>query len=408
LNLPFFIARRYLISKRKKNFINVISFLSMAGVAISTAALIIVLSVFNGLEDLLHSLNNSFDPQIKVEAAAGKSFTISKTLLERVKHLSGVSVVTQVIEDYAYARYGDANQVITLKGVEGNFIDQHRIPEENITEGKLQLMDGNVPYAIVGQGVRNALSLSTRDKVYMLQLYYIKNIKGGSLDASKYYSHKNILPGGVFSIVQNLDENYIIVPLAFAQELMDYGDKRTSLEIKVAPNAEIGVVEQELKEVLGKKFSVLNQEEQHKDLYKLLKMEKLFTFLSFSLLLIIGSVNIFFSLTMLAIDKQKDISILSAMGADGRLIRNIFLTEGALISFTGAVIGLLLGAGFCFIQLRFGVISMGMESSVMEDYPVRMMLRDFVATLFLVSIITFLISARPAILAAKSPTLQSL
>ena len=408
MNLPFFIARRYLISKRKKNFINVISFLSMAGVAISTAALIIVLSVFNGLEDLLHSLNNSFDPQIKVEAAAGKSFTISKTLLERVKHLSGVSVVTQVIEDYAYARYGDANQVITLKGVEGNFIDQHRIPEENITEGKLQLMDGNVPYAIVGQGVRNALSLSTRDKVYMLQLYYIKNIKGGSLDASKYYSHKNILPGGVFSIVQNLDENYIIVPLAFAQELMDYGDKRTSLEIKVAPNAEIGVVEQELKEVLGKKFSVLNQEEQHKDLYKLLKMEKLFTFLSFSLLLIIGSVNIFFSLTMLAIDKQKDISILSAMGADGRLIRNIFLTEGALISFTGAVIGLLLGAGFCFIQLRFGVISMGMESSVMEDYPVRMMLRDFVATLFLVSIITFLISARPAILAAKSPTLQSL
>ena len=408
MNLSFFIARRYLISKRKKNFINVISFLSMAGVAISTAALIIVLSVFNGLEDLLHSLNNSFDPQIKVEAAAGKSFRISKDLLEKVKHVSGVSVVTQVIEDYAYARYGDANQVITLKGVEGNFIDQHRIPEENITEGKLQLMDGNVPYAIVGQGVRNALSLSTRDKVYLLQLYYIKNVKAGSLDASKYYSHKNILPGGVFSIVQNLDENYVIVPLSFAQELMDYGDKRTSLEIKVKPNADVGFVEQELKKILGKKFSVLNQEEQHKDLYKLLKMEKLFTFLSFSLLLIIGSVNIFFSLTMLAIDKKKDISILSAMGADSRLIRNIFLTEGALISFTGALAGLLLGAGFCFVQLRFGVISMGMESSVMEDYPVRMMLKDFIATLFLVSIVTFLISARPAILAAKSPSLQSL
>lgn len=408
MNLSFFIARRYLISKRKKNFINVISFLSMAGVAISTAALIIVLSVFNGLEDLLHSLNNSFDPQIKIEATAGKSFRISKDLLEKVKHVPGVSIVTQVIEDYAYARYGDANQVITLKGVEGNFIDQHRIPTENITEGELKLNDGIVPYAIVGQGVRNALSLSTRDKIYMLQLYYIKNVKAGSLDASKYYSHKNILPGGVFSIVQNLDENYVIVPLAFAQELMDYGDKRTSLEIKVEPNADITAVEQELKKVLGEKFSVLNQEEQHKDLYKLLKMEKLFTFLSLSLLLIIGSVNIFFSLTMLAIDKQKDISILSAMGADGRLIRNIFLAEGALISFSGALIGLLLGAGFCLVQLRFGIISMGMESSVMEDYPVRMMLKDFVATLFLVSIITFLISARPAILAAKSPSLQSL
>jgi len=408
LNLSFFIARRYLISKRKKNFINLISFLSMAGVAISTAALIIVLSVFNGLEDLLHSLNNSFDPQIKVEAAAGKSFRISRDLLAKVKHVSGVSVVTQVIEDYAYARYGDANQVITLKGVEDNFIDQHRIPLENITEGKLQLKDGNIPYAIVGQGVRNALSLSTRDKVYMLQLYYIKNIKSGSLDASKYYSHKNILPGGVFSIVQNLDENYVIVPLAFAQDLMDYGDKRTSLEIKVAPTADVELVEQELKKILGGKFSVLNQEEQHKDLYKLLKMEKLFTFLSFSMLLIIGSVNIFFSLTMLAIDKQKDISILSAMGANSQLIRNIFLTEGALISFIGALTGLLLGAGFCFVQLQFGVISMGMESSVMEDYPVRMMLKDFVSTLFLVSVVTFLISARPAILAAKSPSLQSL
>lgn len=408
MNLSFFIARRYLISKRKRNFINVISFLSMAGVAISTAALIIVLSVFNGLEDLLHSLNNSFDPQIKIEATAGKSFRVSKDLLEKVKHVPGVSIVTQVIEDYAYARYGDANQVITLKGVEDNFIDQHRIPHENITEGELKLKDGNIPYAIVGQGVRNALSLSTRDKIYMLQLYYIKNVKSGSLDVSKYYSHKNILPGGVFSIVQNLDENYVIVPLAFAQELMDYGDKRTSLEIKAEPNADVASVEQELKKILGEKFSVLNQEEQHKDLYKLLKMEKLFTFLALSLLLIIGSVNIFFSLTMLAIDKQKDISILSAMGADATLIRNIFLAEGALISFTGALIGLLLGAGFCIVQLRFGIISMGMESSVMEDYPVRMIFKDFVATLFLVSVITFLISARPAILAAKSPSLQSL
>jgi len=408
LNLSFFIARRYLISKRKKNFINVISFLSMGGVAFSTAALIIVLSVFNGLEDLLHSLNSSFDPQIKIEAAAGKSFRISKDLVEKIKHVPGISIVTQVIEDYAYARYGDANQVITLKGVEDNFIDQHRIPEENITEGALKLKEGNVPYAIVGQGVRNALSLSTRDKIYMLQLYYIKNVKAGGLDASRYYSHKNILPGGVFSIVQNLDENYVIVPLAFAEELMDYGDKRTSLEIKVGPNADVAFVEQELKKVLGEKFSVLNQEEQHKDLYKLLKMEKLFTFLALSLLLIIGSVNIFFSLTMLAIDKQKDISILSAMGADAKLIRNIFLAEGALISFTGALIGLLLGAVFCIIQLRFGIISMGMESSVLEDYPVRMMLKDFVATLFLVFVITFLISARPAILAAKSPSLQSL
>lgn len=408
MNLPFFIARRYLLSKRKKNFINVISFLSMAGVAISTAALIIVLSVFNGLEDLLHSLNSSFDPQIKIEASEGKSFRVSKDLIEKVKHVSGVAIVTQTIEDYSIARYGDANQVVTLKGVEDNFIEQNRIPLENITEGKLQLKEGKIPFAIVGQGVRNSLSISTAEKLYLLQLYYIKNVKAGSLDASGMYSHKNILPGGVFSIVQNLDENYVIVPLSFAQELLDYGDKRTSLEIKINPQADISTVQNDLKKVLGNTFSVLNQEEQHKDLYRLLKMEKLFTFLALSLLLIIGSINIFFSLTMLAIDKQKDISILSAMGASGKLIRNIFLSEGALISFSGAFTGLLLGAVFCFVQLKFGIISMGMESSVTEDYPVKMMAKDFAATLFLVFVITFLISARPAVLAARSPSLQSL
>lgn len=408
MNLPFFIARRYLLSKRKKNFINVISFLSMAGVAISTAALIIVLSVFNGLEDLLHSLNSSFDPQIKIEASEGKSFKTSHDLIKKVERVPGVAIVTETIEDYVYARYGDANQVVTLKGVDDSFIDQHRIPLENITEGKLELKEGKIPFAIVGQGVRNALSISTNDRVYLLQLYYIRNIKSGTLDASKLYSHKNILPGGVFSIVQNLDENYVIVPLSFAEELFDYGDKRTSLEIKINPDADIAVVQANLKKALGKEFSVLNQEEQHKDLYRLLKMEKLFTFLALSLLLIIGSINIFFSLTMLAIDKQRDISILSAMGADSTLIRTIFLAEGALISFSGAFFGLVLGAAFCYAQMKFGIISMGMESSVMEDYPVHMETKDFLATLFLVSIVTFLISARPAVLAAKSPSLQSL
>lgn len=407
MNLPFFIARRYLLSKRKKNFINVISTLSLIGVAFSTAALIIVLSVFNGLEDLLRSLNDSFDPEIKIEASRGKSFLLSQELLKKIEAVEGVALVTEVIEDYAYVRYRDANQVITLKGVSDNFLDQHRI-DEKIVDGKLQLKKGDVQYAIIGRGVQYALSVAVGDDQYALQIYYINSVKSGSLDPSTLYSRKSILPGSSFSIVQNFDENYVIVPLDFAQELLNYGDRRTSLEVKVASGADLLQVQQSLKNALGDNFSVLSPEEQHKDLYRLLKMEKLFTFLAFSLLLGISSINIFFSLMMLALDKKKDISVLAAMGADRALIRNIFLTEGALIAVSGALFGLVLGGVFCWMQQQHGIISMGMETSVTEGYPIKVIPTDFLYTMLVVSVITFLTSYRPAVLAARSPAVQNL
>ncbi len=382
--------------------------LSMVGVAFITAALIIVLSVFNGLEDLLYSLNNSFDPEIKIEAAQGKSFPVSEELINNIEAVPGVKLVTEVIEDYAYLRYRDANQVVTLKGVSDNFIDQNRIPRESIIEGELRLRQGDVNYAIVGSGISYSLSIATNDPSYPLQVHYIKNLKAGSLDPSKLYTRKNILPGAVFKIVQNFDDNFVIVPLAFAQELLDYGNKRTSLEIKTVEGTDIFTIEGHLQNLLGSTYNVLNHEEQHKDLYRLLKMEKLFTFLALTLLLGIGSINIFFSLMMLAIDKKKDISILTAMGADQKLIRNIFITEGALIAFSGAFIGLLFGGLFCWAQLKFGVISMGMQTSITQGYPIKVVWTDFLATLITVSFITLFIAYRPAALAARSASVQNL
>jgi lipoprotein-releasing system permease protein len=364
--------------------------------------------VFNGLEDLLRSLNNSFDPQIKIEAVEGKSFPITKELTHKVSAIPGVKIVTEVIEDYAYARYRYANQIVTIKGVSDNFIDQQRIPKENIVDGNSDLIKEKVPYAIVGQGVSNSLSIAPVNNLFPLQLYYIKNLKAGSIDPNNFYSQRNILVGGIFSIVQNLDDNYIIVPLNFAQELLNYGNKRTSLEIKVDDQANLKQVQENLKKTLGKNFSVLNPEEQHKDLYKLLKMEKLFTFLALTLLLAIGSLNIFFSLMMLALDKQKDISVLTALGADQRLIRNIFLAEGALISLTGAFTGLIIGGALCWAQGTYGLLSMGMESSITEGYPVKIVMSDFISILLVVLIITFLISFRPAILASRYASLNRL
>ncbi|MCI0750600.1 MAG: FtsX-like permease family protein [Flammeovirgaceae bacterium] len=399
MNLPFFIARRYLVSKRKKNFINIISILSVIAVAFSTAALVIVLSVFNGLGDLLYSLNSTFDPELKIQASKGKSFIISDSLRQEIKSIEGVAILTEVIEDYAYVRYRDANQVVTIKGVSDNFIDQKRI-DNAIVDGELKLKQGSANFALIGQGLKYALSIAVDNPMYTLQVYYIRNVKA-SLDPSNLYTRKNIVPAGVFSIVQNLDDNYVIVPLSFAEELTNYQNRRTSLEIKIKEGHALADVQVELKNFLGQSFNVLNQQEQHTDLYRLLKMEKLFTFLAFVILLGIGSINIFFCLMMLALDKRKDISVLSAMGADQNLIRKVFLFEGSLIALSGALLGLLLGGILCWLQMNYGLVSMGMASAVSTGYPVKMIPSDFITTVAVVTLITVFISWRPAVLASR-------
>jgi lipoprotein-releasing system permease protein len=401
LNFPLFIAKRYFLSKRKKNFINMISILSMIGVAFSTAALIIVLSVFNGLEDLLRSLNTSFDPEIKIEVVKGKSFEATEELLAKIKAVEGVGIVTEVIEDYAYVRYRDAEAVVTIRGVSDNFLDQERF-DGHIVEGKARLRENGINYAIVGRGIQYALSISVDANIYPLQVFYIKNTKGVTLDISQLYSRKDIQPGAVFSIEKNYDENYIFLPLHFVRDLLDYGTKRTSLEIKTVAGSDLKKIQAGVKSLLGSDFTVLTNEEQHKDIYKLLKMEKLFVFFSLTLLIIVASINIFFSLMMLAIDKKKDISILSAVGASPTLIKKIFLSEGALIAFIGAALGLFLGGTICWLQDHFGLVGMGMANALVSNYPVKLRSIDFVTTSLVIVTITFLISIYPASLAARS------
>lgn len=373
-------------------------------VALITAALIIILSVFNGLEDLLRTLNNSFDPQIKVEAKVGKSFEVTDDLRNTIQKVPGIKVVTEVIEDYAYLKYRDANQVIVMKGVSSNFLEQHRI-DNNIVDGNIS--DGDFNYAIIGRGIQYTLSISLED-LNSLHIYYVKNIKRGSLNPSDMYSQKAIRPGAVFSIVQNFDENYVLVPLDFASGLLNYNNKRTSLEIQTDSNTDENEVINKLEQVLGENFNVLNHEQQHKDLFKLLKTEKLFAFLAFSLLLIVGSINIFFSLMMLALEKKKDVSILYAMGTQLPTIRKIFLLQGGLIAIIGTVSGLLLGGAVVWIQQSYGIVSMGMETAVMEGYPVKMVASDFFSVLVVMIVITFLISYKPASLAAKFASVQHL
>ncbi|MBS1544764.1 MAG: ABC transporter permease [Bacteroidetes bacterium] len=406
MNISFFIARKYFLSRRKKNFINIISILSVGSVSFATAALIVVLSVFNGLEELLRSLYTSFDPELKIEASKGKSFPVNDSLLYRIGSVPGVKTVTEVVEDYAYVRYRQADMVVTMKGVSENFIDQHRL-DDHIVEGELKLMKDSIPFAILGGGVRYTLSADIEDPTTALQVFYVKNLRQNSLDPSKLYSRKGIRPGSVFSIEKTYDENYMFVPLSFAVSLLDYGNKRTSLEVQTDGSGTLAT-QRKLKALLGDRFSVLTNEEQHKDLYRLLKMEKLVTFLSLTLLLLVGSINIFFNLMMLAIDKKKDISILNALGASQTTVRNVFLTEGAIISFTGAGIGLIFGAVLCYLQSTVGLVGMGMENAIVNNYPVRMHFSDFFLTGAVMTIVTLLVSLRPARLAARSYSVHHL
>ncbi len=407
MNLSFFIARRYFFSTKKKTFINVISIISIIAVAVGTCVLVIVLSVFNGMEDLMRSLLGTFDPEIKIEASYGKSFEVYDRLLIDIKATKGVEVVTEVIEDNAVIKYKNNQVVARVKGVADNFIYQGRM-ENVMVYGKFRLRDGNMRYALIGRGIQYALSLNPGDNLYPLQFFYPKSSRSLSLDPTKMLTRTNILLGGIFAIEKQYDENYVIVPLSFTQELLNYGEKRTALEIKVMEEFDVATVQDSLKKLLGDNFRVLNDEQQHSDIYKLMRIEKLFVFIIFSIILGIASFNIFFSLTMLAIDKKKDIAVLFSMGAPKRLIRQIFLGEGAIIALGGAIMGLVLAWLIILIQQEYGFISMGMQTSVLMAYPVKMEISDFFYTALTIMFITFLASIRPAVLASKTSTIFGL
>lgn len=378
-----------------------ISVISMAGVAIGTAALVIVLSVFNGLEDLIRSLNKSFDPELKIEAALGKSFELQQDFLEGIKRIEGVEIVTQVVEDNAYARYKNDEMVVKLKGVEDNFVDHHRL-DSNIIYGKMLLKEDGVNYAVIARGVQKSLSINKLNNMYTMQFFYPKRGKTSGLNPNNLTNQRVILPAGVYAIEKQYDMNYVFVPLEFAVDLLDYGQRRTSLEIKVAAGANIDQVKSRIKKFAGDDFKVLTSDEIHADFFKVLQIEKLFVFIIFSFILAIASFNIFFSLTMLAIDKKKDISILAALGSGKKLIKRIFLAEGAIISFMGAFLGLFLGMTICLVQQHFGLVSMGMQTAVIDAYPVKMQFPDFLYTGISIIIITLLASYRPAVIASRT------
>ena len=264
------------------------------------------------------------------------------------------------------------------------------------------LVRDSIGYALVGRGVQYDLSLSMKNDFYALQMYYPKDIGPGAVNPSKMYNLLSILPGGTFAIEKYYDDNYIFVPIEFARDLLAYENRTSGFDIYTEDGVKVDVVKSSIQEALGQDFKVLLGEELHNDLYKVLKIEKLFVFIILVAIIGIASINIFFSLTMLVIEKKKDIAVLVAQGASEKLIKNIFLYEGCMIAFSGALVGLILGISLSLLQQYFGLVGMGMDSAVMNSYPVKIEFLDVLFTVISIIIITIIASIKPAKKASKS------
>jgi lipoprotein-releasing system permease protein len=408
VNTSSFIAGRYFRSKKKQNFITILSLISMVGVAISTMALVAVMSVFNGLEDLILGLFSSFDSELQVTPVAGKSFVATEDWLNAIRKVEGVEVITEVIEDNALLEYRGNQHIARVKGVSDNYFDHERF-SKGYFWGDTTLGTALRPGAILGRGVAFALSVNLDDINSVLQIYYPKAPKSAaSLDPNQLYTAGQVEPRGFFSIEQGVDNEYILVPLDFFKDLLNYGQKRTALELKVASGHSISSVQQAVQTHLGTEFAVKNADEQHATLIRTVKLEKLVVFLTLTFILALASFNIFFSLSMLAIEKKKDLAVLKSMGAKNSLIRGIFLKQGALIAFSGAILGLILGLLLVGAQEKFGLISLGISSGVVDAYPVRIHWPDLGWISLAVVTITLLASWRPAWIAAQVDPLDEL
>jgi lipoprotein-releasing system permease protein len=380
----------------------------MVGVAVGTMALVIVMSVFNGLEDLIKSLFASFDAELKIELVEGKSFLVQEDWLSSIRAVEGVAILTEVIEDNALLEYNGNQMVVRLKGVSDNFLDQGRF-SQGYFWGDTTLGTDLRPAAILGRGVGFFLSVNLENVNVPLKVFYPKTPRSAaSIDPSQLYNSGILDPVAFFSVERQFDDHYVIAPLEFTKELLNYGQKRTSLEVKVSDGFAVSEVQESLKKQLGKGFSVKNTDEQHAGLLRTVKLEKLFVFLTLTFILAIASFNIFFSLSMLAIEKKKDIALLKALGATDQLIRAIFLKQGALIALSGASIGLVLGYFICWIQQSFGLVSLGISSAVVDSYPVKIIWTDFLWISVAVVAITLAASWRPAWIASHADPVKEL
>jgi len=377
VKLSLYIAKRYLFAKKSRNAINIISAVSVAGVSVGTMALIIILSVFNGLETMVSAIFNTFDPDIKITAAEGKTFIADTSRLKLLAKVEGLSCYSLTIEENALLKYGSRQTIATIKGIDENYAMVSNI-DSSMFEGEFTLRsDKGRPYAIPGIGVAQNLGIRI-SFITPLEIIFPKKTGSTSFNAENALNHKFIFPSGIFEVEKDYDSKYVYVPIDFARELTETGEGVSTLEIKLVKNADPNTVKKDVIQIFGKGFVVQNHDEQQAIFYKVMRSERLAIFFILTLILIIASFNIIGSLTMLIIEKERDIEILKSLGADNNLIRKIFIFEGWMISIIGAFSGIILGFIICWLQQTYGLVKLNSESLIMDSYPVVLKIKDFI------------------------------
>ena len=395
MNFPFYIAKRYLFSKKSHNAINVISGVSVCGVALATLALVCTLSVFNGFQDLVTTMFTAFDPELKIVSVNGKVFDSQDDRIQSLKQMPEIDIVSESLEDNVMVQYKGRQAMAVIKGVEDNFNQLTAIDSILYGRGELLLHDEVVDYAIPGIELVSVLGTGIRF-LDPLEIYAPKrgskiNVANPASSFNSDYLHSS---GLVFAVnQQKYDASYILTSLEFARDLFQYQTEVSSIELKLKEGVNIYKVQKEISQSLGDDFSVLNRYEQQADTYRIMEVEKLISYLFLSFILLIACFNVIGSLSMLIIDKREDVVTLRNLGANDEIIKRIFLLEGCLISFFGAMIGVVLGVVLCLVQQEFGLISLGSGDSagafVIDAYPVSVHWSDVMLVLGTVLLISY-------------------
>lgn len=400
--LPFKVAARYLIAKKSTNAIHIITGVSVLGISIGTAALILVLSVFNGFEDLILQLFSKFNPDVKVVVFEGKTFEADSIMLKRLAGLAAVAVVSESLEEVAFFEYDRNQDFGMLKGVDSNYSLITGI-DSTVFEGMYALQQGNRFSAVLGGGMRNKLSVNIEDPFEPLSIYMARKDDGGLLEQP--FRKRFVYPVGSFRIQQDFDNQYVLVDIKMAREILTVSDREVSaIEIRLQQGVDQAAALQSIREIVGEGFEVKDRYQQDEAFLKLMNIEKWMSFAILCLTLVLVAFNMIGALWMLVIEKKPDIAIFKSMGATGRLVRNIFLAEGFLLSAIGLLFGVLLAFLLYYLQVTQGLVPIP-DGFVINAYPISMRFWDLFAVAAVVFSIGLFASLPAAFRAMRIPAL---
>ncbi|MDO3641990.1 FtsX-like permease family protein [Mucilaginibacter sp. L3T2-6] len=399
MNTSIYIAKRYLFSRKKMHAINIISGISMVGVLIGSAALIIILSVFNGFEEVILSLYSNFTAELKIEPKLGKSFNPNTAYFNALRKDPKVFSFIEVLQEKVLIKYDNRPFIGEIKGVSAQFMKRGGM-DSICQSGTFTLKKDGNNFAVIGSAVQNSLGVSVRDQFTPIEIYSPNRNAGNAVNPLNEFNVRAITPSGVFTLGQEFDD-MVITPIDFARDLLNEPVNVTSLELNFNKGVDISAMQDEVQQKAGKDFIVKNRSQQNTELYKTLNYERWFIFMILVFVLIIAIFNIIGSLTMLVMDKRKDIAILTSLGANRRLIQGIFFFEGMMISVIGCIAGIFLGLIFCILQQRFGLVKMGAQTAIIDAYPVALKFRDFILVFLTVGIISVIASGISARLSIK-------